>query len=231
MKKLITALFLLALAAPVFAQEPEAVQAPEQAPAAQESQVAQEPAAPEFQAIELDVAPIAPKPERWTVRGSVGYFPSVPVLVSLFGAIFVGIAISANKDANETLDIELPPYFAVDAFYNFNDQWSVGLSTGYTGCVWKVIDKDTRAVHSTSYMTFIPLNIVGRCNYLSRPAVKLYGSLEAGGLFSFGGDFSAAPNVQINPIGIEFGRKLFGMVELGIGMNYTGGRIGLGYRF
>ena len=173
-----------------------------------------------------------PAPEqKWTVRTSAGYFPSVPVVASLFGAIIIGIAVSANEEANETLEIDIPPYFGIDALYSFNPRWSLGLSTGYTGCVWKVVDKDTKAVHNATYLTLLPLNVVGRYNYLNRPSWKLYGSLEAGGLFSVGGDFSVAPNVQLNPIGVEYGKKFFGMLELGVGMNYTGGRLGIGYRF
>lgn len=194
MKKLITAILLIALAVPVFAQEP----------------------------VE----------QKWTVRGSAGLLPTVPTIASLFGAIAVGIAVSANEDNNETLDIELPPFFGIDILYNFNSRWSAGLSTGYAGCVWNVVDKDTRAVHSSSYLNFVPVNAVGRCNYLSRPKVKLYGSLEAGVLLSVGGDsLDLAFDAQLNPIGVEFGERLFGMAEAGVGMNYFGGRIGIGYRF
>ena len=193
MKKLITAILLLALSTPLLAQEP----------------------------VE----------QKWTVRGSAGYFPSVPVIASLFGAIAVGIAVSANEDNNETLQIDIPPYLAFDLMYNFNSRWSAGLSTGYTGCVWNVVDKDTRAVHSSSYLTFIPVNAVGRCNYLNRPKVKLYGSIEAGVLLSAGDSLDLAFDAQLNPIGVEFGERLFGMAEAGVGMNYFGGRIGIGYRF
>ena len=156
----------------------------------------------------------------------------MPTIASLFGAIAVGIAVSANEDNNETLDIELPPFFGIDILYNFNSRWSAGLSTGYAGCVWNVVDKDTRAVHSSSYLNFVPVNAIGRCNYLSRPKVKLYGSLEAGVLLSVGGDsLDLAFDAQLNPIGVEFGERLFGMAEAGVGMNYFGGRIGIGYRF
>ena len=177
MKKLITAILLLALSTPLLAQEP----------------------------VE----------QKWTVRGSAGYFPSVPVIASLFGAIAVGIAVSANEDNNETLQIDIPPYLAFDLMYNFNSRWSAGLSTGYTGCVWNVVDKDTRAVHSS----------------LNRPKVKLYGSIEAGVLLSAGDSLDLAFDAQLNPIGVEYGTKFFGMLEAGVGMNYFGGRIGVGYRF
>lgn len=167
MKKLITAILLIALAVPVFAQEP----------------------------VE----------QKGTVRGSAGLLPTVPTIASLFGAIAVGIAVSANEDNNETLDIELPPFFGIDILYNFNSRWSAGLSTGYAGCVWNVVDKDTRAVHSSS---------------------------EAGVLLAVGGDsLDLTFDAQLNPIGVEFGKRVFGMVEAGVGMNYFGGRIGIGYRF
>lgn len=169
--------------------------------------------------------------QKWTYRGSAGYFPSVPVIASLFGAIAVGIAVSANEDNNEALDIDIPPFYSVEALYSFNSRWSVGIGTGYTGCVWNIVDKDTRDVRSSSVLSFVPINAIGRCNYLNRPKVKLYGSLEAGILLSVGDSFDIAPDVQLNPIGVEYGGRLFGMAELGVGMNYTGLRLGLGFRF
>ena len=194
MKKLITAILLLALAMPVLAQEP----------------------------VE----------QKWTVRTSVGYFPSVPVVVSLFGAIFIGIAVSANEENNETLKIDIPPYFGFDILYNFNSRWSAGLSTGYTGCVFNTVDKDSGEIHSQQFCTFVSVNAVGRCNYLSRPKVKLYGSVEAGILLSLGSsDPSLSFDAQLNPIGVEYGQRFFGMFEAGVGMNYFGGRLGIGYRF
>ena len=213
MKKLITIVLLLALAVPGFAQDIEKFDFEASSESGGISYIDDIPA------------------YRWTVKTTAGYLPTVPVLVDLFGAIFAGIAIGLNEDANETLDMQIPPYFGLEALYSFNDTWSLGLSTGYMGTVWSVVDKDTRAVHSSSTMTFIPVTIEGRCNYLDRPAVKLYGSLEAGALLCFSGDSSVTFDVQLNPIGVEFGRRFFGVVELGIGMNYTGVRGGIGYRF
>lgn len=168
---------------------------------------------------------------RWTVRTSAGYIPSVPTLVSIFGAMAVGVAVGLSSDSNQKVDVSIPPYLGVDAMYSFNSRWSAGVSTGYTGSVMRVVDKETGAVNSTNFVHFVPLTAVGRYNYLNRPSVKLYGSLEAGGLLSFGNDIQLTYNFQVNPIGVEYGNKFFGMAELGVGMNYFGGRIGLGYRF
>ena len=39
------------------------------------------------------------------------------------------------------------------------------------------------------------------------------------------------PVFQLNPVGIEIGRKVFGFCELGIGFMYTGAMAGVGFRF
>lgn len=174
-----------------------------------------------------------PQEPKWTVRASGAYIPSMPTLVSIFGAIAIGVAVSANEENNETLDIQLPPVFAIDALYSFNPTWSAGVSATYAGCIWNIVDKDTREIHSSTNNAFISLCAVGRCNYLNRPTVKLYGSIEAGGMLVAGSSSaSIAPCFQVNPIGVEFGRDtIFGLVEIGGGMNYLGGRVGLGCRF
>ena len=170
--------------------------------------------------------------EKWTVKASAAYLPTVPILIDLFGGMFAAIAIGLNKDANETLEFATPPFFSVEGLYSFNSDWSLGLSLSYCGTAFKTVDKDTREVHNVSYMHFVPICVEGRLNYLNRPACKLYGSLEAGAFVSFGsGDLQLIPDVQLNPIGVEFGRRFFGMVELGVGMNYTGVKGGIGFRF
>ena len=171
--------------------------------------------------------------ERWTVKANAAYLPTVPILIDLFGGIFAGIAIGLNKDSNETLDFTTPPYISVEGLYSFNEDWSAGLSVGYCGTIFKTVDKDTREVHNRSTITLIPINVEGRLNYMNRPKCKLYGSLEAGIFLNLGNGSGSpvVPDVQLNPIGVEFGRRFFGMVELGIGMNYTGVRGGIGFRF
>jgi len=176
--------------------------------------------------------------QKWTVKATAGYFPTVPVIASIFGVIFIGVATAANEDANETVDIDIPPYCSVEAIYSFNERWSAGVSSGYTGCAWKTVDKTTKEVKldengkpRITYFSLIPVTLEGRCNYLNKPDVKLYGSLEAGVLLSLGSEFSVVPDIQLNPIGVEFGHRFFGLAELGIGMNYTGIRGGIGYRF
>ena len=166
--------------------------------------------------------------EKWTYRASAAYYPTVPLVALPWLAI--GVGLGADQDAGETSKVDFPPYVSLEGIYSFNTRWSLGLNVGYCGLTAYVYNADM-TVKSQSSLVIIPVTVVGRCNYLYRPKVKLYGSLEGGVIFSPQGDSDVLPDVQLNPIGVEFGRKVFGLVEVGIGMNYTGVRLGLGWRF
>lgn len=201
MKKLITIVLLAALAVPVAAQE----------------------------LFTEELAQPQPKEQKWTIRGSAGYYPTVPTVALPFIAIAIGLA--NNNNETEKTDITFPPFCQVEALYSFNPRWSAGLAVGYSGFEMIKKDKATGEIKGRSYFTLLPVTAVGRCNYLNRPAVKLYGSLELGAFFTIGGDFEVVPDVQLNPFGVEFGKRFFGLVELGVGLNYFGVNAGVGYRF
>jgi len=72
--------------------------------------------------------------------------------------------------------------------------------------------------------------------YLTRPIVRLYGTIGIGVTKYFGSYISSSLKklnmaAQFTPFGIEIGRTFFGFAELGIGNLYTGARAGIGYRF
>lgn len=73
-----------------------------------------------------------------------------------------------------------------------------------------------------------------RFYWLNRDNVRMYSSI---GLGFMAGDaldwdeFLIYPSAQINPLGIEVGRKVFGFCEIGAGTMFTGGMAGIGYRF
>ena len=167
--------------------------------------------------------------QKWTYRASAAYYPTVPFVALPWWAI--GVGLSADKDAGETSKVDFPPYVSLDGIYSFNTRWSLGLSVGYCGLTAHVYNADGTEKGDPSSLVLIPVTAVGRYNYLYRPKVKLYGSLEGGVIFCPDADSDVLPDAQLNPIGVEFGRKVFGLVELGIGLNYTGVRAGLGWRF
>ena len=166
---------------------------------------------------------------KWTVRSSAAYIPSIPYI--LLPWIGIAESLSADEDAGEEAKIDFPPYVSAEGLYSFNDRWGLGASLGFCGLSGKVVRADGTVKNRDSFV-LIPLTVVGRFNYVKNPAFKLYSSLEAGAFFSFSGGFSVVPDIQLNPLGAEFGgQKLFGLFELGFGMNYFGAKVGMGYRF
>ena len=167
--------------------------------------------------------------EKWTYRVGAAYYPTVPLVALPWLAI--GVGLGADQDKGETSKVDFPPYVSLEGLYSFNTRWSLGMSVGYCGLTAHVYNADGTEKGSPSSLVLIPITAVGRCNYLYRPKVQLYGSLEGGVIFSADDLCNIMPNVQLNPIGVEFGGKVFGLVEVGIGLNYTGVRAGLGWRF
>lgn len=69
-----------------------------------------------------------------------------------------------------------------------------------------------------------------RFGYLTRKTVRLYGDFGIGAGLYFGFGSKLRPAFQINPIGLEVGNKIYGMMQIGFGSLYTGGSIGIGYK-
>jgi hypothetical protein len=83
--------------------------------------------------------------------------------------------------------------------------------------------------------------------YMNRRKVRLYGSFGIGAVLYGGFDTlnyrvmdsdgvhfvnnSFRACAQFSPIGVEFGRKLFGFAEIGAGTLYVGMQAGIGYKF
>jgi len=73
-----------------------------------------------------------------------------------------------------------------------------------------------------------------RFAYLHHPVVKLYSAVGTGiGIYDNFKDMDSKvmPEIQLVPIGIMLGRKLFGFAEFGCGTVYCGCKAGIGYRF
>lgn len=72
-----------------------------------------------------------------------------------------------------------------------------------------------------------------RYNYKDTENFRLYSSIGLGLLFdgSRQGSFNTGLHLQLVPIGLSFGRKVFGFAELGFGTLYMGMNVGVGYKF
>lgn len=77
------------------------------------------------------------------------------------------------------------------------------------------------------------VHIMGKAkfNWVSGETVKLYSAISLGIITGYADEIVGLPGIQINPVGIEIGKKVFFFCETGIGTTYIGGMAGIGYRF
>ncbi len=92
-----------------------------------------------------------------------------------------------------------------------------------------------RGMHSMGVIALMPSV---RFNYMTHPACTLYGEAQAGMAAYFfdktcnaDADNDLFFSFQVTPIGVTFGRKVFGFAEIGAGWQWIGGQLGIGYRF
>lgn len=83
---------------------------------------------------------------------------------------------------------------------------------------------------STTYECNLMLTLYA--NWITREKIKIYSGIGYG---TMGGyvyaDGRPAHGFQITPIGVSFGKRLFGFAELGTGWMFFPARAGIGYRF
>lgn len=104
---------------------------------------------------------------------------------------------------------------------------------GYMTGVWnKVYDYSGRK-KGTDMNISLHIIPTARFKYVNKPAFSAYGSIGVGAMIGLDedGTFFGFPTFQLIPIGITFGRKVYGFAEYGMGFTYIGGSVGIGYRF
>ena len=154
------------------------------------------------------------------------------------------------------IDVKIDP---VDSFLNLNQiyhdstgpTWSTGTFGGefainYRKWFTLSIDMAANVTWCNSYDAvtgkktetdrgfFLHVLPQARFNWLNRNLVRMYSSIGIGAMTGMdleSDEFLIAPSAQINPVGIEIGRKLFGFCEAGFGTMYSGAMAGIGYRF
>ena len=114
---------------------------------------------------------------------------------------------------------------------NYTNRFSFAVS-GYVNSFWTpMFDyKDNRNGMNVG----VSLHVIptARYNYYSGPAFSVYSTIGLGLIVGTENDeVFAFPTFQISPLGITFGRKVFGFAEWNGGLSYLGGRAGVGYRF
>ena len=115
-----------------------------------------------------------------------------------------------------------------------NKDWFTFAVTLSGNLIWQGnMDAVTNERLKTSTSLMFQIVPQARFNWVRRDLVKMYSSIGLGAIIGYDLDqeFGLLPTFQINPIGIEVGRKVFGFCECGLGMMYLGGMVGVGYRF
>ena len=134
--------------------------------------------------------------------------------------------------------------------YHFRRWFSIGANLGLDllyGALYDGYTHERKGWQQAWGLSFYP---EFRFTYLTKPVVRLYSGIGLGAGFyhNFNTEFSrmynpetdtyqaedpwsSVPILQFTPIGVSFGRKLFGFVDLQWGTLLVGGRAGIGYRF
>lgn len=136
--------------------------------------------------------------------------------------------------------------------YNFNRTLALQASVSYER-MWRKVYRDGDvpglvmpgpAGHvATGKVSFLTALVSLRVSWLNRKIVRMYSSFGLGVAVDISRPvdipsgvepvrkFSVEPAFQLCAAGISVGKSLFGFAEIGTGYIYTGGCLGIGYRF
>lgn len=151
--------------------------------------------------------------------------------VALFSAINHDVSFSNNLDNlfnNYSGDKYCTGNITAEYSYVINRTvtFSVGLS--YCGIFYKEYSPTEGFVgnRNEAYLALMPQC---RVYWFRKPLCNMYSGFSLG-IALCDGELGAFP--QINPVGLEVGRRVYGFGEVyGFGLHYIGGAIGIGYRF
>lgn len=123
--------------------------------------------------------------------------------------------------------------------YNFTRVFSLAASVSYEGAWNEYYSRKDDSKVSMAECHYLTPMLTARFSWLNRKLVRLYSSVGTGLAVSLtdvryrgGLEYPETYfSLQVTPVGISVGKKLFGFFELGVGTIYVGGCFGLGYRF
>ena len=121
----------------------------------------------------------------------------------------------------------------VSAEYSINFRKRFTFAVGaYLSTAWNKVYRYDGKPKGTAMGIGLTIMPTARFKYISRDAFSMYGSAGLGIMAGYTeNEAYAYPSFQLVPVGLTFGRKVYGFAEFGLGMLYIGGNIGMGYRF
>ncbi len=121
----------------------------------------------------------------------------------------------------------------VSAEYSINFRKRFTFAVGaYLSTVWNKVYQYDGTRQGSDMGLALTVMPTARFKYVSREAFTMYGSAGLGLMGGFYDDDAYIyPTFQLVPLGLTFGRKVYGFAEFGLGTLYIGANIGAGFRF
>lgn len=175
-------------------------------------------------------------PFKYEVKLGYSGIPVVDILAyrnKRFGAIY---------NSPQLSDLYKDYYGASRLTGNFSLEFDINCKKWFSMSFMASVDFCTKAIYDgysnekSGALTWANVCVVpmARFTYLNRKYVRLYSAAGLGVQFLGIGKISehhVLPCFQTTPIGVNFGNRVYGLAELGLGMVYCGAKIGIGYRF
>lgn len=121
----------------------------------------------------------------------------------------------------------------ISAEYSLNLRKKFTFAVGaYLSTAWNKVYQYDGQKNGADVGVGLTIMPTARFKYVSKNAFNMYGSAGLGIMAGyFQKEAYVYPTFQLVPIGLTFGRKVYGFAEFGLGTLYIGGNIGVGYRF
>lgn len=121
----------------------------------------------------------------------------------------------------------------VSAEYSINFRKRFTFAVGaYLSTVWNKVYQYDGTQQGSDMGLALTVMPTARFKYVSRDAFSMYGSAGLGAMVGyFQQEAYIYPTFQLVPLGLTFGRKVYGFAEFGLGTLYIGANIGAGFRF
>ena len=122
---------------------------------------------------------------------------------------------------------------SADFVYHFRTWFSLEASLGYN-CVWaRNYSAYDNHYSGDTYEHYLDLSVMARFTWVNRRYFRGYSAVGLCG--AVGGEYEKMAPLfvlpQLDLVGLEVGSSVFGILEFGLGGEYCGAKIGVGYRF
>lgn len=174
---------------------------------------------------------------------SAGYGFAPSIQSSRVDCISSDYSTLASIYAPLSAELKLTGAMTIEGGYNLDKHSDLFLMGSFCRLASSSTTQKTGTGYSYSYNSTngnaYSLLVGWRYNYIKRQNFTLYSSLAVG--YGFYSGFNTNPTqfannktlgeIQVMPIGITLGKKVYWFLETGAGTLYLGGRTGVGYRF